>query len=264
MNRTMKAIFIILIFILTEFLVVEFSKINNEKESNRIISELNKTMKSFFSDALITSEVLKEMVVLSDDNYLSFAEFNKLSQTLLSTYSHVDSLLYLPNGVVELVYPYEENKRAIGHNVLKDKSRKLGAMESISGSTNTIIGPVTLVQNDNRAFILRKGISDEGKFIGFSSSVIYLESILNSLDNILKSNHVCNYKVIGYDPDNANYYDKTVIEKGVVNSQVHKGVITLFNTTWQISISPDDAGLLPRFVVFFDIIVGGFVNYITD
>ncbi|MCY9804159.1 sensor domain-containing diguanylate cyclase [Vibrio scophthalmi] len=250
MNRIIKAIFIIFIFILTEFLVVEFSKINNGKESSRVISAVNKEMKAIFSDALITSEVLKEMVVLSEDNYLSFAEFNKLSQTLLSTYSHVDSLLYLPNGVVELVYPYEENKRAIGHNVLKDKSRKLGAMESVSGSINTIIGPVTLVQNGKQAFILRKGISDEGEFIGFSSSVIYLESVLKSLDNILKNNHVCNYKVVGYDPDNSNYYDKTVIEKGVVNSQVHKGVITLFNTNWQISISPDDAGLLPRFVVF--------------
>ncbi|WP_235860723.1 CHASE domain-containing protein, partial [Vibrio jasicida] len=169
------------ILILTEFLATELSRINNQKESANVISTINKEMKKVFNDALITAEVLKEVVVLSEDSSISLEAFNKLSRTLLFSYSNVDSLLYLPQGVVTLVYPYEENKRAIGHNVLQDQSRRLGAEQSINCRKNTVIGPVKLVQNGKQAFILRKAITNESGFIGFSSSIIYLETILNSL-----------------------------------------------------------------------------------
>lgn len=147
MNKSIKVALVISVMILTELLATQLSRINNQKESVNVINAINKEMKKVFNDALITAEVLKEVVVLSEDSHISLEAFNKLSRTLLFTYSNVDSLLYLPKGVVTLVYPYEENKRAIGHNVLQDRSRRLGAEQSINCRKNMVIGPVTLVQN---------------------------------------------------------------------------------------------------------------------
>ncbi|WP_196351629.1 CHASE domain-containing protein, partial [Vibrio campbellii] len=210
MNKSIKVALVISVLILTELLATQLSRINNQKESVNVINAINKEMKKVFNDALITAEVLKEVVVLSEDSNISLEAFNKLSRTLLFTYSNVDSLLYLPKGVVTLVYPYEENKRAIGHNVLQDQSRRLGAEQSINCRKNMVIGPVTLVQNGKQAFILRKGITNESGFVGFSSSVIYLETILQSLENILEDKNISNYSIIGFDPDNRNFHEKVI------------------------------------------------------
>ncbi|ELV8771245.1 sensor domain-containing diguanylate cyclase [Vibrio harveyi] len=250
MSWGIKVVFLISVLLLTELLATKLTAINNEKESELVISAINKEMKVIFNDALITAEVLKEVVVLSKNHDMSSAEFNKLSRKLLSTYTNVDALLYLPKGVVQYAYPYDEHKAAIGHNVLEDQTRKLGANQSVNCKKNTIIGPVTLVQNGKQAFILRKGISDDANFIGFSSSVIYLESIVSKLEQVLNQNHVNHYSVVGYDPDNSNYYDKVISSKGEIDCDIHTGVVTIFNTNWQISISPEDSGLIPRVVIF--------------
>ncbi|MDO6544564.1 sensor domain-containing diguanylate cyclase [Photobacterium sanguinicancri] len=255
MNRTIKTTLIILLFMLTELLASELSTVNNNKESAKVINAINKEMKVIFNDALITTEVLKEMVLISENNSISLETFNKMSQTLLSTYNNVDALLLIPNGVVTLVYPYEEHKRAIGHNILQDKNRKQGANQSIVCKKSIIIGPVKLVQNGKQAFILRKGLSNQYGFIGFSSSVIYLDSILNTLENILKLENVTNYSIIGYDPDNGSYYDKVISSKGAVNCNPHKDIINIFNTNWQISISPDDTGIQYRLLSFSVLLV---------
>ncbi len=240
---------------LTELLASELSTVKNNIESAKTVNIINKEMKAIFNDVLITAEVLKEMILISDNNSVSLDAFHKLSQTLLSTYNNVDSLLFLPNGIVTLVYPYEEHKRAIGHNVSQDKYRTLGANQSIIGKKNVIIGPVKLVQNGKQAFILRKSISNQDGFIGFSASVIYLESILNTLEKTLKSENVNNYSIIGYDPDNANYYEKVISSKGIVNCRAHKDIINIFNTNWQISISSGDTGIEFRLLSFFALLL---------
>ncbi|WP_061034627.1 MULTISPECIES: sensor domain-containing diguanylate cyclase [Vibrio] len=250
MNKSIKVVLVMSILILTEFLATELSRINNQKESANVISTINKEMKKVFNDALITAEVLKEVVVLSEDSSISLEAFNKLSRTLLFSYSNVDSLLYLPQGVVTLVYPYEENKRAIGHNVLQDQSRRLGAEQSINCRKNTVIGPVKLVQNGKQAFILRKAITNESGFIGFSSSIIYLETILNSLESILEDKNISNYSIVGFDPDNRNFHEKVISSKGHIDCDVDISIVTIFNTNWQVSISQSDSGLLARAAIF--------------
>ncbi|CAH1544185.1 Histidine kinase [Vibrio rotiferianus] len=250
MSRTFKVVLMFLLIMLTELLATKLSAINNQNETEKVINAINKEMKVIFNDALITAEVVREMVILSDDDSISQEAFNKLSRTLLLTYRNVDALLYLPKGIVALVYPYESQKLAIGHNVLKDQNRKVGATQSIDCKKNTIIGPVKLVQNGKQAFILRKGISNEAGFIGFSSSVIYLESILASLEEILSANNIKNYSVVGYDPDSSNYYDKVISSKGQNDGNAYTGIVNIFNTNWQLSITSNDTGITPRLVIF--------------
>lgn len=59
------------LFIVTELLASKLTGINHEQHSNQAISKLNKEIKSIFNDALITSEVIKEMVLLSNERSIS-------------------------------------------------------------------------------------------------------------------------------------------------------------------------------------------------
>ncbi|MEL7327968.1 MAG: sensor domain-containing diguanylate cyclase, partial [Pseudomonadota bacterium] len=87
MNKSIKVALVISVMVLTELLATQLSRINNQKESVNVINAINKEMKKVFNDALITAEVLKEVVVLSEDSHISLEAFNKLSRTLLFTYS---------------------------------------------------------------------------------------------------------------------------------------------------------------------------------
>ncbi|WP_244204667.1 sensor domain-containing diguanylate cyclase [Vibrio rhodolitus] len=256
MVKLTKVILIITsLFIVTELLTSKLTGINHEQHSNQAISKLNKEIKSIFNDALITSEVIKEMVLLSNERSISLEHFNKASKKLLETYINVDALLYLPNGIVELAYPYQEHKLAIGHNVLSDEKRKRGANESITYKETTIVGPIKLVQNGRQAFVLRKSVSDEKGFIGLSSSVIYLDSILRVIENQLKQHDVKNYSISGYNPDTANPAERVIISGGDLTSTPHKGEIQVFETKWDIAIYPDSSNLIPRLLVLCTLVV---------
>ncbi|MEL7385557.1 MAG: hypothetical protein AAGJ88_18425 [Pseudomonadota bacterium] len=82
MNKSIKVALVISVMVLTELLATQLSRINNQKESVNVINAINKEMKKVFNDALITAEVLKEVVVLSEDSHISLEAFNKLSRPL--------------------------------------------------------------------------------------------------------------------------------------------------------------------------------------
>ncbi|WP_348541637.1 sensor domain-containing diguanylate cyclase [Vibrio fluminensis] len=252
---TKAALIITSLLILTELLTSKLTSINHERTSNQAISKLNKEIKSVFNDALITSEVLKEMTLLSSDRAICEQHFNLLSKKLLETYSNVDALLYLPNGIVKFAYPYQEHKQAVGHNVLADEKRKRGANESIQYKETTIIGPIPLVQNGRPAFILRKSISDEEGFIGLSSSVIYLESILRVIENQLAQHNIKNYSISGYNPDTDDVAEKSIVSNGHSDGVPYKGVIRLFESHWDIYFYPNDNNLISRVLVLCTLLI---------
>jgi diguanylate cyclase (GGDEF)-like protein len=95
-----------------------------------------------------------------------------------------------PGGVVEYVYPLEEHRAAIGHDLLADENRKDGAMLAVNTRSMTLIGPIKLIQNDRLAVIARYPVfrnpasppaspADAGeRFWGFAISIIYLDELL--------------------------------------------------------------------------------------
>lgn len=255
------------LLICTELLSSKLTSINHEQHSKQVISKLNKEIKTVFNDALITSEVLKEMTLLSGDRTICQQKFNQLSKKLLETYSNVDGLLYLPNGIVEFAYPYQEHKLAIGHNVLADQNRKRGANKSIESSETTIIGPLKLVQNGKIAFILRKSISDENGFIGLTSSVVYLDSILTKIEAKLKEFNVQHYTIVGYNPDSTLDADRVISSNGSMDkTNIYKDQLHVFETKWDICISPNSFDFITRLGVFlslsaFLLLIFGLINY---
>ncbi|MDD9194732.1 sensor domain-containing diguanylate cyclase [Aliivibrio sp. S3MY1] len=250
LNKVIIVVSFFFSLLVTESLVIRLVDADNEKHFNKVIFELNKSIGLIFNDAVVSSEVLKEVVNLSKGGDLLLSEFNRVSKALLDDYNNVNSILLLPNGIVSYVYPYEENKNAIGHDVLNDENRKLGSLESILKKEVVIIGPVKLVQNGKQAFIIRKTILNENNFWGFVSSIVYLDSIIDSIDNVLLEHGVVDYSIVGYNPDNLNVNERMIRSKGDLSNEPMKSKVHVFNTTWEIYISQNSPKYSLVFAVF--------------
>lgn len=117
--------------------------------------------------------------------------FERFAHQVGSNVTGVKSLQLAPGGVVTYVWPYEENKAAVGHNLLADARRAEAARLAIENRTAWIAGPLQLIQGGT-ALIARQPIfladqtTGEEAFWGFSTllldlDVLYAEAGLNSV-----------------------------------------------------------------------------------
>lgn len=108
------------------------------------------------------------------------------------------------DGIVSNVYPYEENKSVMGHDLLKDKRRDDGALLAIEKRSISFVGPIKLIQNEKYALIARKPIfktiEDKEIFWGFSTVIIYIDNIMKPLEQKILNNGF-EYQLEGFDPD---------------------------------------------------------------
>ncbi|OEG75249.1 hypothetical protein BEL05_02615 [Shewanella colwelliana] len=251
----MFAFVLLMVFVfVTNFIVSSLDKVRSDKVLSNVIADLNKTLETIFNGALISSEVLKEMIEISDEKSITLKKFNSSAKKLLEGYNNIDSILLLPNGVVSYVYPYDDNKSAIGHDVLSDEKRKLGSQASILTKDVIIIGPVKLVQNGKQAFIVRRTIKTDNEFWGFTSSIIYLESMIDVVDDLLSRHGVNNYVVLGYNPDCKGGGEKLISSKGSIEASPLKGEVSVFNTRWELSVSKSNSSIYFRTFVFISLL----------
>ncbi|MCL1145376.1 sensor domain-containing diguanylate cyclase [Shewanella marinintestina] len=255
LNKFFVFLFLMIMILITNFIVYSLDRVKDEKRLFLVVAELNKVMASIFNGALISSEVLKEMVEVSDENNLTSKKFDRISKDLLKSHKNVDSILLLPNGVVTYVYPYEDNKKAIGHDVLSDPNRKLGSMEAILKSEVSVIGPVSLIQNDKQAFIVRRVIRNGTEFWGLTSSIVYLESILSSIDTVIKDYDIDSYHISGYNPDSKAPCEKIITSKGIIEGRELSAVVGVFNTKWEISVSKSKSEPYIKIFIFLSLLV---------
>ena len=117
-----------------------------------------------------------------------------------------------------------------------------------------------MVQNGKKAFIIRKTILSGNDFWGFTSSVVYLDSIINMIDNILLKHGFVDYLIAGYNPDDQSLNEKLISSKGNFSNKSLKGVIYVFNTNWELYTTKNSPKLSLRILMFFSISI---VFYIT-
>lgn len=249
-----KLLFFVLLLVsilISEIIVLNINKVENERRISHSVIAINDLVESVFNDAVIAVDVLKEIVKISDQKTLSLEKFNQISASLLSEYHNVDAILLLPNGIVSYVYPYEENKLALGHDILNDENRRKGGLESIKNNDVRVIGPVTLIQNGKQAFIVRKAILSNNTFLGFTSSVVHLSSISELIKQELIREGMNNYKITGYNPDSGIAEEKLVLSKGDINNNdAVKGIINIFNVHWELSLASYQPSLKIKAVIF--------------
>ena len=229
-------------FVFVFVTLLSFYKFYETKEENIISEKANLLILSIISE--IQSKIAQgitvvdsQILLLKQNNYDS-KDFDEWAKVLIEEKDSIACLQLAKDGIVSNIYPYEEHKVAMGHDLLKDKRRDDGALLAIEKKGITFVGPIKLIQNDKYALIARKPIfqtlNDKEVFWGFSTVIIYVDGIMKSLEQKIKDNGF-EYQLEGFDPDaskrpifakSKNFKDKDGLEFDV-NVPNGKWIFTL-------------------------------------
>ncbi len=167
---------------------------------------------------------------------LTLNEFNMYAEIMYDPEKHI-AITYSPAGITEFVFPFEENKEAIGHNILTSPKTMIEGIQTIENKQVTISGPYSLLQQGRAGIVIRDPIfviSDgEEKFWGFTTLVLASPKFL-SVTGIL------NLESIGYAFSLlGEYQDESVpvFESSNYSSEVGSyQSFQVYNSTWKFSI----------------------------
>ena len=127
---------------------------------------------------LENSDLLKN--IIASGYSIDGAEFDRLAGLMMENKDAIEAYELAPDGVVESVYPYEKNKKAIGLNMLEMDERKAEAEKAKESGEYTIAGPFELKQGGVGVIIFDPIYVDD-EFWGFSMLVLNWDSFLSEL-----------------------------------------------------------------------------------
>ena len=251
LNRFFVFLLVTILFLVTEFVIVSLEKAKDEKDLSSVVADLNQTAESIFNGALISSEVLKEMIELSNGKGVTRKKFNLAAKQLIEDYGHVESIQLQQNGVLSYVYPFGD-KAVIEHDILNSERRKPVHKEPILKKGFMIIGPAKLVKNGKRAFIVRRSVRVDDKAWGDVSSVVYLDSIVNVMDDLLSKNGFDNY-VLKRSSERKAESEELISSKGNLDSLLVKIDVSFLNINWNLAVSKRNSDVCFKFLVFLSV-----------
>ena len=207
-NDKKPIIAFIFTFIFVFVTLISFYMFYKEKEENKTSEKANLLMLNIINEiqtkiAQGITAVDSQILLLKQNNY-NPKDFDKWAKELMQEKDSIACLQLAKDGIVSNVYPYEENKSVMGHDLLKDKRRDDGALLAIEKRSISFVGPIKLIQNEKYALIARKPIfktiEDKEIFWGFSTVIIYIDNIMKPLEQKILNNGF-EYQLEGFDPD---------------------------------------------------------------
>lgn len=176
-----------------------------EKEEKKVSDKANLLMLNIVNEIQTKisqgiTAVDSQILLLKQNNYET-KDYNIWAEEIIKWKDAIACVQLAKDGIVSNIYPYEEHKLALGHDLLKDRRRDDGALLAIEKKGITFVGPIKLIQNDKYALIARKPIfNDEDRFWGFSTVIIYIDGLMNSVKEKVKANGF-EYQLEGFNPD---------------------------------------------------------------
>jgi sensor domain CHASE-containing protein len=223
-----------ILFVEYIFSFVHTYSLESQKEQmDRLAKNVVNSIENTISYSISATTHLQRLLI--DDNYETY-NFVKNSERLAISYPNISGFQYAKDGIVSNVYPYEEHKEAIGHDLLKDKRRIKGAIKAISDKKLTFVGPIKLIQNSKYAIIARKPIFDkDGLFWGFATVLMYIDDLVKDVDKSIVNNGY-NYKLTGYNPDSKK--EPVFKQSGFLETKYQKEYeVIVPNGKWKLYIS---------------------------
>lgn len=168
-------------------------------------------------------------------------EFDSTAGVLLPFYPGAAALELAPAGVVKRVFPFEANKKAIGHNLLKDPERDKEAFLARDTGKLTLAGPFKLIQGGmgaaGRLPVYVDDGKEKGRFWGFVVVLIRFPEILDTaqLPSLVAQGY--DYTLWRVHPDTG---DKHVIAASSDSpmSQAVDVKLAVPNANWTLSVVP--------------------------
>ena len=232
---------------------IELNKIGNEI-SKEISDKVNKSVSSVFMNEIL----------LINHNY-DTSKFETWAPLIILNFSDLNSIQLAPNGIVKHIYPLKGNEKAIGHNLLKDPTRREAAYKAMHSNKTTFIGPIKLIQNNKYAVIIRKPIAilkdNQKDFWGFSTALIHVENILSHI-NIKLDEEKYAFAVYGNNPD-LKEAPLFLSSKTSPNLNASKYEIEVPNGKWQLIIETINKDYNSNLLYFVGLLISFFIALVV-
>jgi diguanylate cyclase (GGDEF)-like protein len=181
----------------------------------------------------------------------SAQEFDRFASMLKRDLHGIMSLQLAPNGIVTYLTDIEQNRKALGHDLLADPDRRAIAEKSIRQRSYIIAGPIDLIQG-GRAIIARRPMffpTQDRKseaFWGFATVLIDIDSLLQ--DALLSDlNEDFEVAIRGKDGLGARG-EVFVGNPSAFNSALAISDVFLPNASWQIAVTEKDPHISNGFI----------------
>jgi signal transduction histidine kinase/CheY-like chemotaxis protein len=169
---------------------------------------------------------------------ISQADFDVFCERLLKNKSQINNIAAAPEGVVRYTYPYWENRKAIGLNLLKYEEQKASAIQASKSGNIVIGGPIRLIQGWD-AFIGRLAVETQTangkdkKFWGLISAPISIDKVWKNTGFFELAN---TYRIAMRGKDAKGAGGEVFFgEESIFSKPDHKATVQLPAGSWQIA-----------------------------
>lgn len=210
--------------------VIQQEKLKAEYTVNSTINRVEIKLESYIEKVGFLKKTIEAGIDLDD------AYFESVASRLYGDDPAVKTIELAPNGIIQNVYLFKENQKAIGMNMLAEYERKEAATLAKDTRKYTLEGPYDLKQGGKGA-LLYDPIYVNEKFWGFSILVIDWDAFLDEI-------HLSDLKKASY--DFVIWKTDRVTKKKIIISQSSKNIDSntllikckLPNNKWNFEIVP--------------------------
>ena len=210
--------------------VIQQEKLKAEYTVNSTINRVEIKLESYIEKVGFLKKTIEAGINLDD------AYFESVASRLYGDDPAVKTIELAPKGIIQNVYPFKENQKAIGMDMLAEHERKEAATLAKDTRKYTLEGPYDLKQGGKGA-LLYDPIYVNEEFWGFSILVIDWDAFLDEI-------HLSDLKKASY--DFVIWKTDRVTKKKIIISQSSKNIDTntllikckLPNNKWNFEIVP--------------------------
>lgn len=210
--------------------VIQQEKLKAEYTVNSTINRVEIKLESYIEKVGFLKKTIEAGIDLDD------AYFESVASRLYGDDPAVKTIELAPNGIIQNAYPFKENQKAIGMDMLTEHERKEAATLAKDTRKYTLEGPYDLKQGGKGA-LLYDPIYVNEEFWGFSILVIDWDAFLDEI-------HLSDLKKASYDfviwKKDRSTKEKIVIAQSSKNIDSNTLLIKckLPNNKWNFEIVP--------------------------
>ena len=234
--------------------VVSQEKLKAQYTVNSTISRVEIKLESYIEKVGFLKKTIEAGIDLDD------AYFESVASRLYGDDPAVKTIELAPNGIIQNVYPFKENQKAIGMDMLTEHERKEAATLAKDTRKYTLEGPYDLKQGGKGA-LLYDPIYVNEEFWGFSILVIDWDAFLDEI-------HLSDLKKASY--DFVIWKTDRVTKKKIIISQSSKNIdpntllikCKLPNNKWNFEIVPKQ-GWINTYVIRSLVIASVLIDFLV-
>lgn len=269
-RKRTKPIYIFILSLLITFSVAGcFLYYSHQKEYQAKLEHVNIYGQYFSQKTRLTFENLAQSlqvlasVITWQNGKTDFYE--EIAGHLIKIIPETLNINLAKDGIVSHVFPYEPNKKALGHNLLANKERKDEAMLALTTREITVSGPFNLIQG-GRGLAFRQAIflpkeavnaktlpiphqsSDNEYFWGFALITYDFPQILTRLNFEDLSQAGLSYTLWRFSPVTGEQ-EIIIASETPLDKNIETYAIPIQNATWYLNISPASGWLNAKHLI---------------